>query len=554
MAKENYLPVPASPGFPDVYQLEVTDRVKGGPGGISNRQATELAERDAYLKKQIDSVISGTLVAKYAERLKTARTLAMTGDGSWSVSFDGGANESGALTLANTGVTAGAYAKVTVDAKGRVTAGTGLVASDVPALDWSKITTGKPTTLAGYGITDAQPLHANLTALAGLNSYGLCALTAAGTLAARTITAGAGVTIGNGDGKAGNPSVALADSGVSAGAYAKVTVDAKGRVTAGTGLVASDVPALDWSKITTGKPTTLAGYGITDAYTKTETDGKLTGKADKATTLAGYGITDGMPIRTTAITNQDWNTLVSEGFYDVVQATGPGRPPAYDFGVLLVARGKGSAFSQLYMAHGGSEVWCRGGWEGANWHPWKRLDANDWADIRNKPAGLKATPAGQLTVTFSETPPDGTLVCNGAAVSRTAYAALFSMIGTKYGAGDGSTTFNLPYVPDGFALLAATGSGVGSITAGHVISHAHGANAWTDSQGEHAHGMSLHTKGGNSNPAGSGAAAGYDWTGYNPGVMGSAGAHGHNVGVTIHAAGSSHNYAAGMYLLVCITY
>ena len=44
----------------------------------------------------------------------------------------------------------------------------------------------------------------------------------------------------------------------------------------------------NWSKIT-GKPTTLAGYGITDAYTKTEAG---TSFASKATTLAGYGITD----------------------------------------------------------------------------------------------------------------------------------------------------------------------------------------------------------------------------------------------------------------------
>ncbi|MGE5476166.1 MAG: phage tail protein [Bacteroidales bacterium] len=42
------------------------------------------------------------------------------------------------------------------------------------------------------------------------------------------------------------------------------------------------------------------------------------------------------------------------------------------------------------------------------------------------------------------TPPVGWLKCNGAAVSRVAYAALFTAIGTTYGAGDGSTTFNLP--------------------------------------------------------------------------------------------------------------
>lgn len=42
------------------------------------------------------------------------------------------------------------------------------------------------------------------------------------------------------------------------------------------------------------------------------------------------------------------------------------------------------------------------------------------------------------------TPPAGYLDCNGAAVSRTTYAALFAITGTTYGAGDGSTTFNLP--------------------------------------------------------------------------------------------------------------
>lgn len=40
--------------------------------------------------------------------------------------------------------------------------------------------------------------------------------------------------------------------------------------------------------------------------------------------------------------------------------------------------------------------------------------------------------------------PDGWLLCDGSAVSRTTYAALFAAIGTTYGVGDGSTTFNLP--------------------------------------------------------------------------------------------------------------
>ena len=45
------------------------------------------------------------------------------------------------------------------------------------------------------------------------------------------------------------------------------------------------------------------------------------------------------------------------------------------------------------------------------------------------------------------TPDPNWLQCNGQAVSRTGYAALFTAIGTTYGAGDGSTTFNLPTGP-----------------------------------------------------------------------------------------------------------
>ena len=70
-------------------------------------------------------------------------------------------------------------------------------------------------------------------------------------------------------------------------------------------------------------------------------------------------------------------------------------------------------------------------------------------------AGL--VPAGQLPSTIppgatldyaGPTPPVGWLLCDGSAVSRTTYAALFTAIGTTWGAGDGSTTFNLPDLRD----------------------------------------------------------------------------------------------------------
>ena len=67
------------------------------------------------------------------------------------------------------------------------------------------------------------------------------------------------------------------------------------------------------------------------------------------------------------------------------------------------------------------------------------LDAN-----RQPVRTVANSPVGWIGWYPVESPPVGTLVCNGGAVSRTAYAELFAVLGTKYGAGDGSTTFNLP--------------------------------------------------------------------------------------------------------------
>jgi len=55
-----------------------------------------------------------------------------------------------------------------------------------------------------------------------------------------------------------------------------------------------------------------------------------------------------------------------------------------------------------------------------------------------------SVPTGEVKIFAGSTIPDGFLLCNGAAVSRTDYELLFTAIGTTYGAGDGSTTFNLP--------------------------------------------------------------------------------------------------------------
>jgi hypothetical protein len=102
-----------------------------------------------------------------------------------------GGNETLTLDIASVG-TPGTYTQVTTNGKGQVISGT------------------NPTTLAGYGITNAQPLDGTLTALAAFVSTGIMVQTATDIFAARTITGTANqITVTNGSGTAGNPTLSF---------------------------------------------------------------------------------------------------------------------------------------------------------------------------------------------------------------------------------------------------------------------------------------------------------------------------------------------------------
>lgn len=73
-----------------------------------------------------------------------------------------------------------------------------------------------------------------------------------------------------------------------------------------------------------------------------------------------------------------------------------------------------------------------------------------------------ACPTGMVSYFGLDTVPEGWLICNGANVSRTTYAALFAAIGTRFGAGDGSTTFTLPNLHERFIEGTTTTSQVGT--------------------------------------------------------------------------------------------
>lgn len=118
---------------------------------------------------------------------------------------------------------------------------------------------------------------------------------------------------------------------------------------------------------------------------------------------------------------------------------------------------------------------------------------------------------GMLGYFPTTTAPPGWLKANGAAVSRTTYAALFARIGTSAGAGDGSTTFNVPDMRGEFARGLDDGRGVdtgrvlGSAQAGQNASHTHTGTTGTQSA-DHAHSGTTSTNGAHTHAPGSGTA------------------------------------------------
>ena len=90
--------------------------------------------------------------------------------------------------------------------------------------------------------------------------------------------------------------------------------------------------------------------------------------------------------------------------------------------------------------------------------------------------GSDSTPVGVILPFGGTTAPSGYLMCTGQAVSRTTYAALFAVIGTSFGSGDGSTTFNVPDLRGEFLRGAGTNSHSGQGDGGAVGEHQDATN------------------------------------------------------------------------------
>jgi len=151
------------------------------------------------------------------------------------------------------------------------------------------------------------------------------------------------------------------------------------------------------------------------------------------------------------------------------------------------------------------------------------------------------TPAGTIIDFAGTAAPAGFLVCPTVATnkSRTEFAALFAAIGTTWGAGDGSTTFGIPWFPANYTAVAASGN-VGTTTAGENLTHTHGDAGHGHTVIAYGNTLSLNPGGGGFRLQyyrdGDGSLGFYTGTGY----------------ANIQAAGGAANLAAAVRLLKCV--
>lgn len=128
-----------------------------------------------------------------------------------------------------------------------------------------------------------------------------------------------------------------------------------------------------------------------------------------------------------------------------------------------------------------------------------KLDVNGNSNTSNRvyQGGFILVPPGSITAYASGSAPDGWLICDGSAVSRTTYSTLFTLIDINYGSGDGINTFNLPNMKGrmlvgfngadtSFNSIGQTGgSKTATLTTNELPAHTH--TGTTDSAGQHTH-------------------------------------------------------------------
>ena len=169
-------------------------------------------------------------------------------------------------------------------------------------------------------------------------------------------------------------------------------------------------------------------------------------------------------------------------------------------------------------------------------------------------------PAGTIHMWPTSVAPTGFLLCNGQAVSRTTYNPLYVLFGTTFGAGDNSSTFNLPNFLNRFPMGAGTSANyaigaTGGSADAIVVSHTHTFSGTSDAGGAHSHTITdpghTHASPKNAAPNGGGAgiamagaaagnSPGYDTTAASTGItINTSATHTHTYSGTTASQGSS---------------
>lgn len=132
------------PGTLDPSTMYIVATADNGIADIVFTNTLGTASRSTANRAFIENIIAATNSGT-ASKLATARTISMTGDAAWEVSFDGSGNVTGAVVLADVGTAGAQNGIVTTDSKGRVLSSRALVAGDLPASITSN-TTGNAAT------------------------------------------------------------------------------------------------------------------------------------------------------------------------------------------------------------------------------------------------------------------------------------------------------------------------------------------------------------------------------------------------------------------------
>ena len=170
--------------------------------------------------------------------------------------------------------------------------------------------------------------------------------------------------------------------------------------------------------------------------------------------------------------------------------------------------------------------------------------------------GIEGIPTATIVPWSSASVPSGFLECDGSAVSRTTYATLFGIVGTTYGVGDGSTTFNVPDLADnvpvgksGTKALASTGGANTVASTGNVGGSTANATLSTAQLASHSHSGASNF--GNKFQGPGAPALPYGLTPTNTGSSGSGSGHSHNMSATFSGDSTSvlQHYLALIYII-----